>query len=106
MGHAFFITVITDRGIKNGLAVLSGDDPASGKGASVPDWVDFKIDGHGWISGPKKISMQAVCVQRLCNGLISGHQTLRDYLPAKNALLGEQAVADKGEWLSLLGCNL
>jgi hypothetical protein len=50
--------------------------------------------------------MQAVCVQRLCNGLISSHQTLRDHLPAKNALLGEQAVADKGEWLSLLGCNL
>ena len=60
--------------------------PSSGSTSKSMGTVGFR---------PKKISMQAVCVQRLCNGLISGHQTLRDYLPAKNALLGEQAVADK-----------
>jgi hypothetical protein len=45
--------------------------------------------------------MQAVGVSVRSTGLVGGHQALGDNLPAKNALLWHQAVADKGEGTGL-----
>jgi hypothetical protein len=99
--HARFFNVVTDRRIEDRLFVLTRDNTAGRKGATITNRVDVKLDGFVRVTRAQKIGVQAMRFERRRNRLVGSHKALSDDLPAKNALLGEQTIAHKGIFIGL-----
>ncbi|MBB3730705.1 hypothetical protein FHR33_006565 [Nonomuraea dietziae] len=68
------------------LAVLHGDHPAGGEGASVPDPLDVVDDRDGRVSWADEVGVQGVHVTSLWHGTARGDERLGGDLTAEHPL--------------------